>query len=37
MIGACQDCWVRCEDGARIRACSTLVKEGMRIVTKGAR
>ena len=36
MIGACQDCWVRCEDGARIRACSTLVKEGMRIVTKGA-
>ncbi|BFG78320.1 (2Fe-2S)-binding protein [Paraburkholderia terrae] len=37
MIGACQDCWVRCEDGARIRACSTLVKDGMRIVTKGAR
>lgn len=37
MIGACQDCWVRCEDGARLRACSTLVKEGMRIVTKGAR
>ena len=37
MIGACQDCWVRCEDGTRIRACSTLVKEGMRIVTKGAR
>ena len=37
MIGACQDCWVRCEDGARIRACSTLVKDGMRIVTKAAR
>nr|MDW3657955.1 (2Fe-2S)-binding protein [Paraburkholderia terrae] len=37
MIGACQDCWVRCEDGARIRACSTLVKDGMRIVTKGVR
>jgi D-hydroxyproline dehydrogenase subunit gamma len=37
MIGACQDCWVRCEDGTRIRACSTLVKDGMRIVTKGAR
>ncbi|MEP9324708.1 (2Fe-2S)-binding protein [Paraburkholderia phymatum] len=37
MIGACQDCWVRCEDGTRIRACSTLVKEGMRVVTNGAR
>jgi len=33
MIGACQDCWVRCEDGARIRACSTLVRQGMRVVT----
>lgn len=37
MIGACQDCWVRCEDGARVRACSTLVKPGMRVVTNGAR
>ena len=37
MIGACQDCWVRCEDGARVRACSTLVKQGMRVVTNGAR
>ncbi|SEK11065.1 (2Fe-2S)-binding protein [Paraburkholderia diazotrophica] len=33
LIGACQDCWVRCEDGARIRACSTLVEQGMRVVT----
>lgn len=64
LIGACQDCWVRCEmtggeaadaatsgttdrraaDGAapqgqqltRLRACSTLVREGMRIVTSAA-
>jgi D-hydroxyproline dehydrogenase subunit gamma len=36
MIGACQDCWVCCEDGMRIRACSTLVQEGMRVVTKSA-
>jgi hypothetical protein len=27
---------VRCEDGARIRACSTLVRPGMRVVTNGA-
>lgn len=37
MIGACQDCWVRSEDGARLRACSTLVSDGMRIVTAGGR
>ena len=37
MIGACQDCWVRSEEGARLRACSTLVRDGMRIVTAGVR
>lgn len=46
LIGACQDCWVRCEmtDGTapqgqqltRLRACSTLVREGMRIITSAA-
>ena len=36
LIGACQDCWVRSEDGTRLRACSTLIAEGMRIVTGGA-
>jgi predicted molibdopterin-dependent oxidoreductase YjgC len=36
LIGACQDCWVRSEDGTRLRACSTLLAEGMRIVTGGA-
>ncbi|WP_321874006.1 (2Fe-2S)-binding protein [Burkholderia ubonensis] len=33
LIGACQDCWVRTEDGARVRACSTPIADGMRIVT----
>jgi predicted molibdopterin-dependent oxidoreductase YjgC len=32
-MGACQDCWVRCEDGVRLRACSTPLTEGMRIIT----
>lgn len=32
-IGACQDCWVQCEGGERLRACSTPLIEGMRIVT----
>ncbi|CAB3640457.1 hypothetical protein LMG22037_00228 [Paraburkholderia phenoliruptrix] len=34
LIGACQDCWMRTEDGQRIRACSTLVTEGMRVLTQ---
>ncbi|MFM0737406.1 (2Fe-2S)-binding protein [Paraburkholderia xenovorans] len=34
LIGACQDCWMRTEDGTRLRACSTLVEPGMRIVTR---
>ena len=32
-MGACQDCWVQCEDGERLRACSTPLTEGMRIIT----
>ncbi len=36
LIGACQDCWVRTEDGARVRACSTPLVAGMRIVTRMA-
>jgi predicted molibdopterin-dependent oxidoreductase YjgC len=34
LIGACQDCWVRSEDGTRLRACSTPLREGMRISTR---
>jgi predicted molibdopterin-dependent oxidoreductase YjgC len=34
LMGACQDCWVWTAQGQRLRACSTPVAEGMRIVTK---
>ena len=33
LMGACQDCWVWFSDGARGRACTTLVREGMRVST----
>ena len=33
LMGACQDCWVRTEEGARLRACSTPVAEDMRVLT----
>lgn len=31
LMGACQDCWVRLEDGRRVRACSTLLEEDQAI------
>lgn len=34
LMGACQDCWVTLEDGTRLRACTSFVAEGMRIVTQ---
>jgi D-hydroxyproline dehydrogenase subunit gamma len=34
LMGACQDCWVRDENGKRMRACLTRIEAGMRIVTK---
>ncbi|MEZ0603559.1 (2Fe-2S)-binding protein [Paraburkholderia sp. IW21] len=34
LIGACQDCWMRTEGGTRLRACSTLATQGMRVVTR---
>ena len=37
LIGACQDCWVRGEDGKRMRACSTRIEAGMRVVTEDVR
>lgn len=33
LMGACQDCWVWTADGERLRACTTVVGEGMHIVT----
>ncbi|SAK48263.1 NAD(FAD)-dependent dehydrogenase [Caballeronia fortuita] len=33
LIGACQDCWVRDENGRRLRACSTRIEAGMSVVT----
>ena len=36
LMGACQDCWVRTEDGRRMRACGTQVAAGLRIITRGA-
>ena len=34
LMGACQDCWVWTVDGARLRACTTVVEDGMHIITK---
>ncbi|WP_242662141.1 (2Fe-2S)-binding protein [Teichococcus deserti] len=34
LMGACQDCWVWTEQGTRLRACSTPVTAGLRIVTR---
>lgn len=31
LMGACQDCWVGLEDGSRVRACTTLMQEGMAV------
>ena len=33
LMGACQDCWVRTETGERLRACTTPVREGLRVMT----
>lgn len=32
-MGACQDCWVTLSDGRRVRACDTLVENGMKVLT----
>jgi len=33
LMGACQDCWVWLADGSRVRACTTVVAEGMHVLT----
>jgi len=35
LMGACQDCWVRTEEGERLRSCGTFVTDGMRLVSEG--
>ncbi|KQR62097.1 (2Fe-2S)-binding protein [Acidovorax sp. Leaf160] len=34
MMGACQDCWVRLEDGHSLRACQALIEPGMHVCTQ---
>ena len=33
LMGACQDCWVWLADRTRVRACTTVVADGMSILT----
>ncbi len=33
LMGACQDCWMWTPDGERVRACTTFVEPGMRVIT----
>jgi predicted molibdopterin-dependent oxidoreductase YjgC len=34
LMGACQDCWVWTSSGERLRACSTLLTDGMAVSTQ---
>lgn len=33
VMGACQDCWMKTADGHTVRACSTMVTEGMQLIS----
>ena len=33
LMGACQDCWIATESGEQLRACSTFIVAGMRLVS----
>lgn len=33
IMAACQDCWVWCDDGTRLRACTTPLIDGMRLLS----
>jgi aerobic-type carbon monoxide dehydrogenase small subunit (CoxS/CutS family) len=37
LMGACQDCWVDLDDGTRLRACTSFITEGIRIVTRSVK
>ena len=34
LMGACQDCWIWCEDGTRLRACSSPALAGQRLLSR---
>lgn len=34
LMGACQDCWMDCADGRRLRACSTPLEAGMQLLSR---
>jgi hypothetical protein len=34
LMGACQDCWMWTEQGTRVRACTTAVQNGLRVLTQ---
>ena len=34
LMGACQDCWLWSENGQRMRACTTPLEQGMRVLTE---
>ena len=34
LMGACQDCWMWTDDGTRLRACTTVVQDGLHVLTK---
>ena len=33
LMGACQDCWVKMENGGSLRACTSYVEEGLSLIT----
>jgi predicted molibdopterin-dependent oxidoreductase YjgC len=37
LMGACQDCWIATESGERLRACSTFIEPGMRLLSGATR
>jgi NADH dehydrogenase/NADH:ubiquinone oxidoreductase subunit G len=37
LMGACQDCWVWLADHAGVRACTTVVTDGMHVSTSAPR
>ena len=37
LMGACQDCQIATEGGERLRACSTFIQPGMRLLSGAAR